>query len=105
MTVLRTERLAQDLTLDWVAKKVGVTHQSIQIFETSREGKVPTETTLRKWLRALELPEDWADAWMDWRVEEEVAEVLTKLRGPRALPAEDVDAIRRSVRNSLRARR
>lgn len=100
---LRTERERQDLTVQWVADRVGVTKQSLSEWETGKSR--PGPAAVRKWVKALGLPEAEADEWLDWRVEEEVAEVLGKLRGPRALPAEDIEAIRRSVRNSLRARR
>lgn len=106
MARLRQKRLGDGLTLEWVADRVGVTKQAISDFETDTTGrKQPSEETLRKWVRSLELPAELADTWLDWRVEEEVAEVLSKLRGPRALPPEDIDAIRRSVRNALRGRR
>jgi transcriptional regulator with XRE-family HTH domain len=102
MAALRAERNRQGLSLDWVAGRTGVKLQSIAEFETQQTR--PSETTLRKWLKALQLPGGWADTWLDWRVEEEVAEVLRKLRGPRALPAEDVDARREGVRRERRGR-
>jgi len=98
MAILREERLAQELTLEWVAKKVGVTHQSIQIFETEREGKVPTEATLRKWLAALQLPEEWTDLWIEHQIGEKVRDLLAARRGPRAASPEDIEAAVRYVR-------
>lgn len=100
---LRAERERQDLTVQWVADRVGVRKQSVSEWETGKSR--PGPQAVRKWVKALGVPEAEADEWLDLRVEEEVAEVLTKLRGPRALPPEDVDAIRRSVRNALRGRR
>lgn len=103
MLALRSERQRQGLSLEWVAGRTGVKLQSIAEFET--EQTRPAEGTLRKWLKALGLPEEWADAWLDWRIEEEVAAVLEKLRGPRALPPGDIEAIRSDVRAHLKARR
>ena len=65
----------------------------------------PDDEIVTRWVSRLGLSLVLVDDWVDARAEEQVAEVLEKLRGPRALPAEDVDAIRRNVRNALRGRR
>lgn len=98
MACLRQARLDQDLTVEWVAGRVGVSQPSITEFESGR--KRPKEETLRKWLRALKLPDEWADVWVEWQIEEGVREALESRRGPRAMAKEDIDAIARMVRRS-----
>lgn len=98
MARMRQERLRQELTLEWVATKVGVKHASISEFESGR--KKPKDETLRKWLRALQLPDEWAEAWIEYQIEQDVRDVLERRRGPRAMAKEDVDAITRMVRRS-----
>lgn len=61
---LREARLEQELTLEWVADKVGVKAPSIHEFETGK--KRPTDKTLRAWVKALKLPDAWADDGADW---------------------------------------
>lgn len=86
-----------------LASRVGVKYQSLQAFEGGKAH--PTEPTMRKWVKALGQPEELVDEWFVARTEEKVAEVLGDLRGPRALPPADIDAIRRAVRNMLLAQR
>lgn len=80
----------------------GIEHRderaSISEFESGR--KKPKPETLRKWLRALQLPDDWADLWIEYQIEQDVRDVLERRRGPRAMAKEDVDAITRMVRRS-----
>lgn len=98
MARLRQARIDQDLTLEWVAGRVGVSHPSISQFESGR--KKPREENLRKWLRALKLPDEWADLWIEWRIEQDVRDTLESRRGTRAMAKEDIDAITRMVRRS-----
>lgn len=98
MTRLREERLSQGLTVEWVADRVGVKQPSITEFESGR--KKPKDETLRKWLRALQLPDEWTDIWIEYQIEQDVRDVLERRRGPRAMAKEDVDAITRMVRRS-----
>ncbi|HEV8654475.1 MAG TPA: helix-turn-helix transcriptional regulator [Candidatus Limnocylindria bacterium] len=70
---LRHEREAQGLTVEWVAEKVGITKQSISDFETDTTGrKRPSDDTIRKWVRALGQPDEWAANWELWRTAEQM---------------------------------
>ena len=99
MRRLREVRIKEGLTLEWVADRVGVTKQAISDFETDTTGrKQPSEETLRKWLRALEQPQELADEWVEYQIGEKVRELLAARRGPRAASPEDIEAAVRYVR-------
>ncbi len=96
MDLLRRERLRQDVKWEGLASRVGVKYQSLQKFE---EGKAhPTESTMRKWVRALGLGPEIVEEWVELRIAEQVRELLEARRGPRAASPEDIDAAIRYVR-------
>lgn len=94
MTRLRDERLKQDLTVEWIAVKVGVAQPSISQYESGK--KKPGLEKLRKWLRALKMPEEWADAWADHQVVERVDKAL-----PPDLEPEERRFVKRAVASVL----
>lgn len=62
---LRAERERQELTVQWVADKIGISKQSVSAFEKGQEP--PGEDVIAKWISALRLPATWALDWADWR--------------------------------------
>lgn len=95
---LRERRAAEGLTLEWVADRLGVSTALVGHWESGRNS--PPEPRLRRWLKVLDMPEELADEWLEYRIEEEIARALGSRRGPRAMPQEDIDAIRRIIRRS-----
>lgn len=63
-SAMRKSRIRQEKRLKEVASKVGVSLSALQQFETGQTR--PTLTSLRRWLRALDLPAEWADEWQIW---------------------------------------
>lgn len=102
---MRTEREKQELTLEWVADKVGVKFQSIQEFETGR--KRPSPMTFRKWARALRLSDDLTEQYVTLRAAEEARKIIDgRLRLAPGMKREDADALSdRIYRNILDALR
>lgn len=96
MDLLRRERLRQDVKWEALASKVGVKYQSLQAFE--KGDAHPTEATLRKWTKALGVPDTIAEEWVELRISEQVRELLQARRGPRAASPEDIEAAVRYVR-------
>ncbi len=85
-------------TLEDVAKRVGVSIGMIGNVETGVA--TPSEETLRKWLRALQLPDEWADRWLEMRTIEEVDSLLAQ----RGVDAESRGTVRLIIRCSYQAR-
>ena len=101
---LRADRDAAGMKQADVAQRVGISDALLGHYETGE--RPPKYEHLQKWLRTLGRPTSWADDWVEWIVEERLVEVLGQLRqttrGP--LPQEDIDALRRSLRNAMRGR-
>jgi transcriptional regulator with XRE-family HTH domain len=95
---LRKARLRhrEAFTLEDMAARVGVSTGMIGNVETGVAR--PSEETLRKWLEVLDLPQVWADEFIEYQIGEKVRELLEGRRGPRAPSKEDVDAAVRYVR-------
>lgn len=67
---LRAERESQDLTVQWVADRIGKTKQSVSAMENGQE---PVgEDAVTKWIAALKLPQSWSLDWADWRTAEKM---------------------------------
>ena len=94
MARLRDERIAQGLTVEWIADRVGVSQPTISQYESGK--KRPGIAKLRKWLRALKLPEKWADPWAEYQISKRVEDML-----PPTVPAEDRRFVRRLVAGVL----
>lgn len=95
MAALRKERRLREMPLTEIADRVGVTHQAIQQFETG--AKRPTKQTLRKWLRALEMPLERAEEWEDDLRAGAVGREVLGRTGSEA----DAEAVERVVRGIL----
>jgi len=101
--VLRQKRRDSGTTLKELANKVGLTLQALSMYE--RGGARPSEAAMTKWVRAVGDSEDVVDEWIDRRVEDEVAEVLARLRGRHAVPLLGIQNARYAVRAMLAERR
>lgn len=76
LAALRSARESQDLTLEWVADRVGVSHVSIVKWESGQQR--PTAARVRQWVRALNLAPDVADQYAELRAIERVDDVLAE---------------------------
>ncbi len=98
--MLRAERERRDLDQGDIAELLKVGVPMISLYE--RNLKSPKLAAARKWLRFLEMPEDWAAQWFAWDVlrrarrramtqgrvsEADVARIGAKLFEGRAAPA------------------
>ena len=76
---LRSERERQNLTVQWIADRIGVSKQSVSAFENGQE---PVgEEAIQKWVVALQLPGSWAEDWAFWRRAEKAVNALRPVRG------------------------
>jgi len=101
---LKSEREHQDLTVQWVADRVGVTKQSISEWELGKSR--PSLSAVRKWVKALKLGEAVVDEWIEEQAVQRVKAILTdKGRLGHDVRQADVDALLVIVRNTLRANR
>lgn len=73
---LRAERIAQKLSAEWVADRLGVTKQTISDYELEKDR--PSAGLLRRWLTVLNLPPDWATAWRRGRLGQRIDRLLTE---------------------------
>lgn len=102
MAALRKERRIREMPLTSIADRVGVTHQAIQQFETGM--KRPTKQTLRKWLRALEMPSELAEEWEDDMHADAIAREVRARTGSDA-DAETVGRVVRGILSEARRRK
>lgn len=80
MRRLRSEREAQTLTQEWIADKAGVTKQAISQYENDTTGRArPSVDVMRKWIRALELGNDWLQLWEELDAVENVMDELARV--------------------------
>ena len=101
---LRAERERLDLTMQQVADRIGVTKQSISEWETGESN--PGLPALRKWVRALKLPESEIDEWIEEQAVQRVEAIMKdKGRLGREIRQADVAALLTAVRKTLRANR
>jgi transcriptional regulator with XRE-family HTH domain len=101
---LRTEREHQDLTVQWIADKVGVTKSSVSEWETGKSR--PGLPAVRKWVKALGLDESVVEDWIEEQAIQRVKAILTdKGRVGHEVRDSDVEALLTVVRNTLRANR
>lgn len=99
---LRSARKANDEALKEVAAKVGVkSFQAVQRWESGEDR--PSGDRLRKWLRAVNMPNEWAALYEEFAVEEDLTAMIAAMKPPPA-PAQ-IAAIRMNLRNALRTRR
>jgi len=99
---LRSARKANDDGLKEVAAKVGVkSFQAVQRWESGQDR--PSGDRLRKWLRAVNMPIEWAPLYEEFSVEEDLTAIVAAMKPPPA-PAQ-IAAIRINLRNALRTRR
>lgn len=99
---LRSARKSNDDGLKEVAAKVGVkSFQAVQRWETGEDR--PSGDRLRRWLRAVDMPAEWAPLYEELAIEEDLSAMIAAMNPPPA--AEQIAAIRISLRNALRTRR
>lgn len=77
-TKLRAERERQDLTVEWIAQRIGASKQVVSAFENGQEP--PGEEKIARWILALGLPGAWADDWADWRAAEKAVRAMEPVR-------------------------
>jgi transcriptional regulator with XRE-family HTH domain len=100
--LLRDERLRQGLTLEWIADRVGVKAQSIHEFETGK--KRPADDSLRKWVRSLKAPDEWANDWALWLTAEAMVRA-GRVRLRERLTSAELQQLTRSTYLTLRGLR
>lgn len=101
---LKAERERQDLTVQWVADKVGVTKSSVSEWETGKSR--PGLPAVRKLVKALGLPDAIVEEWIEEQAIQRVKAILTdKGRVGHDVRDADVEALLTVVRNTLRANR
>lgn len=87
-----------------VADRIGVTKQSVSEWETGESN--PGLPALRKWVKALKLPESEIDEWIEEQAVQRVEAIMKdKGRLGREIRQADVDALLTAVRKTLRANR
>lgn len=87
-----------------LAERIGVTKQSISEWETG-ESK-PGLPALRKWMKALKVPETEIDEWIEEQAVQRVEAIMKdKGRLGREIRRADVEALLTAVRKTLRANR
>lgn len=101
---LRAERERLDLTMQQVADRIGVTKQSISEWETGESN--PSLPVLRKWVRAVKVPDAEIDEWIEEQAVQRVEAIMRdKGRLGREIRQADVDQLLTAVRKTLRANR
>lgn len=95
-----------------LAEAIGVSDAMLGFWENGKRD--PNYEQLQRWLEAMGKPIRWADDWVDFQVEERIMEIIGPTGRPkpgdppkptRAIPQEDLDGLRWSIRKVLRGGR